>query len=238
MILPTVQVRFEQAVYGSFPFWHRGYGVLARSAGCRPEWLAELRTVCQRYGEPLAGTPQADGLFALPLKSGPWMIVGVHPLGCDDRDRPGALAFHALFVARWAYRWAGADPFAFASVLRRDWGPADQDRGLPAGCWTIRRANRRSSPSNPAMDTGQERLALIVTALTQRRRVVVQSNEPIDDLARSVWAALPRHVRARATAATWAFDNANHFDLIALPKLARVPLDASDLILALEHAGR
>ena len=33
MIMPTVQVRFEQAVYGSFPFWNRGYGVLARSAG-------------------------------------------------------------------------------------------------------------------------------------------------------------------------------------------------------------
>ena len=36
-------VRFEQAVYGSFPFWNRGYGVLARSAGCRPEWLADAQ---------------------------------------------------------------------------------------------------------------------------------------------------------------------------------------------------
>jgi len=91
--------------------------------------------------------------------------------------------------------------------------------------------------SNPAMDTGQDRLALIVTALTKGRRVVVQSNEPIDALARSVWQALARHVRARASAATWAFDNANHFDFVVLPKLARIPLDASDLILALEHAG-
>jgi len=237
MIMPTVQVRFEQAVYGSFPFWHRGYGVLAQSARCRPEWLAELRTVCQRYGEPPAGTPPADGLFALPLKSGPWMIVGVHPLGCDDRDRPGALAFHALFVGRWAYRWAGADLFAFAAATRPDWSPADQDRSLPTGCWTIRRASRRSSPSNPAIDTGDQRLAAIVTALTQGRRVVVQSNEPIDALARSVWHALPGQVRRRASAATWAFDNANHFDLVALPRLARVPLDASDLIVALEHAG-
>ena len=47
-------LHFEQAVYGSFPFWNRGYGVLAHSAGCRPEWLAELRHVCQRYGEPPA----------------------------------------------------------------------------------------------------------------------------------------------------------------------------------------
>ena len=91
--------------------------MLARSAGCRPEWLAELRTACQRYGEPPTGAAQADGLFALRLESGPWMIVGVHPQGCDDRDRPGALAFHALFVGRWAYRWAGADPFAFAGAI-------------------------------------------------------------------------------------------------------------------------
>ena len=43
---------------------------------------------------------------------------------------------------------------------------------------------------------------------------------------------------AARSVATWAFDNANHFDLVALPKLAGVALDASDLILALEHAGR
>ena len=41
-----------------------------------------------------------------------------------------------------------------------------------------------------------------------------------------------------ASVATWAFDNANHFDLVALPKLAGVALNPSDLILALEHAGR
>jgi len=166
------------------------------------------------------------------------MIVGVHPLGHDDRGRPGALGFHALFVGRWAYRWAGADPFAFAAAVRPDWGPADQDRNLPAGCWTIRRTGQGSAPSSSAMAAGDQRLASIVTALTQGRRVVVQSNEPIDALARSVWQALPRHVRRRASAATWAFDNANHFDLVALPKLARISLDASDLIVALEYAGR
>ena len=48
MITPRLKFLVEQAVYGSFPFWRRGYGVLARSAGCRAEWLAELRIVCQR----------------------------------------------------------------------------------------------------------------------------------------------------------------------------------------------
>jgi hypothetical protein len=234
MCMPTVQVRFEQAVYGSFPFWNRGYGVLARSVRCRPEWLAELRIVCQRYGEPPPGTPQADCLFALRLKSGPWMIVGVHPLGHDDRGRPGALGFHALFVGRWAYRWAGADPFDFARAIQREWSSADEDRSLPSGCLTI----RRSAPSTPTMATGDNRAAAIVTALTQGRRVVVRSSEPIDALARGVWNALSRHVRRRKSVATWAFDNANHFDLVALPKLARLARDTSDLIIALEPVSR
>jgi hypothetical protein len=236
MIKLPVNVRFEQAVYGSFPFWHRGYAVLARSAGCRPEWLAELRMVCQRCGEPPTGAMVAASLFALRLKCGSWMIVGVYPQGYDDQDRPGALAFHAIFVGRWAYRWIGADPFALTGALRRDWTAADRDRSLSAITWTIS-GNRTPSPSIPGSDD-DPRLAQIVTALTQGRRVVVQSSEPIDGLARSVWHALPRSVRHGATVATWAFDNANQFDLVGLPKLAGVALNASDLIFALEHAGR
>src|SRR5262249_13403910 len=99
-----MRIPFEQAVYGSFPFWKRGYGVLTHSAGCRPEWLAELRSVCQRYGEPPSGAAQSAGFFALPLECGPWLIAGIHSLGFDDLGRPGALGFHALFVNRWAYR--------------------------------------------------------------------------------------------------------------------------------------
>jgi hypothetical protein len=236
MIKLPLTVRFEQAVYGSFPFWHRGYAVLAHSAGCRPEWLAELRTVCQRCGEPPAGLSPADSLFALRLKCGTWMIVGVHPQGCDDQDRPGAVAFHALFVGRWAYRWIGADPFALAGALRRDWSAADRDRALPVITWTTGGTKTASAPIPASED--DPRLAQIVGALTQGRRVVVQSSEPIDGLAQSVWAALPRSARHRVTVATWAFDNANQFDLVGLPKLAGVESSASDLILALEHAGR
>ena len=94
----------------------------------------------------------------------------------------------------------------------------------------IRRFNR--------CDDDDPRLPQIVDALTQGRRVVVQSTEPIDGLARSVWHALPRSIRRRATVATWAFDNANQFDLVGIPKLAGVALNPSDLIFALEHAGR
>jgi len=238
MNIGTDKVRFEQAVYGSFSFWNRGYSVLAGSAGCRPEWLAELRSVCQRYGEPPSGAAEADSLFALRLECGTWMVVGVHPQGHDDQDRPGALAFHALFVGRWVYWRTGADPFAMAGALQREWSAEDQERILPEGCWTIPRSERPVFDPSLATANADERLAPIVAALTQRRRVVVQSSEPIDGLARGVWRALPFRVRRRVTVATWAFDNANHFDLVALPKLAGVALRPSDLILALEHAGR
>ena len=236
MINLPVKVRFEQAVYGSFPFWDRGYGLLSQSPGCRPEWLAELKTVCQRFGEPPAAAALAESLFALRLECGPWMIAGVHPQGCDDQGRPGALAFHALFISAWGYRLAGADPFAFAGLLRGDWNSKDRHRTLPAAKWACEQAARISE----SLDTPDDdpRSAPIVKALTLGRRVVVQSNEPIDDLARRVWQALPGSVRGGPSVATWAFDNLNNFDLAALPKLAGTSVDASALILALDQVCR
>ncbi len=233
MINLSVKVRFEQAVYGSFPFWHRGYAVLAHSAGCRPEWLAELRSVCDRCGEPPAGVTPAKSLFALRLKCGPWTIVGVQPQGHDDQGRPGALAFHALFVGSWAYRWIGADPFALAGALLSDWSSADRDRILPV----LTRTAIEKIPVRPATAASKDdpRLPQIVQALARGRRVVVQSSEPIDELARSTWRALPGLVRRRVTVATWAFDNTNQFDLVGLPKLAGTAFNSSDLIFAAEH---
>ncbi len=229
-ILMNVQVRFEQAVYGSFPFWQRGYGVLARSADCRPEWLAALKTACQRYGERPAGAIESDALFAMRMDRGPWMIVGVYPQGCDDQGRPGALAFHSLFVSRLTYAWAGADPFAFADLLRRDWSLTDLDAKLPSIPQTIPRASvRRSRGLAPSDD---ERFVPIVEALVQGRRVALLSPQPIDTLARSVWRALSWRIRLRASVATWAFDNMNGFDLAALPKISSIRREPTDLILA------
>jgi hypothetical protein len=233
MTKSALHVQFEQAVYGTFPFWDRGYGMLTHSAGCRAPWLAELRMVCQRYGEPPGGVPQADALFALPFTSGPWAIVGVHPLGNDDHDRPGALVFHALFVSRWAYWWAGANPFAFAGSIRHHWSAADQDQLLPAGRLTA----PRWVPSHPLPFSSDPRLASIATALAGGREVIVRSIAPIDNLARTIWNALPFKVRRRASLATWAFDNANHFNLVGQPMLARGLVDASDFVFAVEPAG-
>jgi hypothetical protein len=226
-------VRLEQAVYGSFPFWNRGYAVLARSLGCRPEWLAALQTASQRYGERPTGALEADGLFSLRLSCGAWMIVNVSAQGCDDRDRPGALAFHALFVRAWTYWWSGGNPFAFSGELRRKWTAADRGTVLPSYGWISPRP-RRVRPASRSRPAEKDRVAQAVRALSRGRHVIVQSAEPIDTLARDVWRLLPRRIRCRASVATWAFDNANHFDLVALPKLAGVRLEDSDLILALE----
>ncbi len=222
-------MRFEQAVYGSFPFWNRGYGVLAHSPGCRSEWLAELRTVCQRYGEPPAGATHVDAVFALRLQSGPWLVAGVHSQGCDDRGRPGALAFHALFASRIVYHWLGSDPFRWKDELCCDWRPDDQDRALPIGRLPLWPA----PPRRTAQDSDPQ-VRAIVSAIKRRRRVIVQSSAPIDALAQKVWNQLPRRARMRASVATWAYDVGNSFDLVGLPKLTGLALEPSDLVLALE----
>lgn len=221
----TRTVRYEQAVYGSFPFWGRGYAVLARSAGCRGEWLDALRLAGQRFGERPAGVAEQACMFALSLQGGPWMIVGVFPQGNDDQGRPGALAFHGLFVGRWAYRWSGASPFLFASALRRDWDRTDQDRLLPAG--------RIVLPGRGPVTGGEadRRVATIVAAIRRGRKVVFASPHPIDDLAGAVWRRLPGRTRRRASVATWAFSMANRFDLVAVPRLAGMRPDPSVLVL-------
>ena len=225
-------MRFEQAVYGSFPFWNRGYGVLAHSPGCRPEWLAELRAVCQRDGEPPAGVTDVKARFALRLQSGPWLVAGVSSQGCDDRGRPGALAFHAIFVGRFAYRWIGANPFVFEPAIRGAWSATDQDRPLPRGRLKLNYSTRQT-----AGDDDDPRLPSILRAVAGRRRVIVQSSTPIDALARTVWSRLPARTRMRASLATWAFDTANAFDLVAVPKLTGLVCDPTDLIVS-SRAGR
>jgi len=143
--MPTV--RFEQAVYGSFAFWDRGYALLAQSPGCRPEWIAEFLAACRHYGQPRGDSPEAPGLFSLRLKFGPWIVVGVSPQGHDDRGRPGALAFHSLFVTPREYRKAGHVPFGLSGALRGDW--TAETRTLPPGTWPVEVPGTPEPPHDP-----------------------------------------------------------------------------------------
>ncbi|MFO0956023.1 MAG: hypothetical protein U0800_01005 [Isosphaeraceae bacterium] len=198
-------IGFEQAVYGSFPFWDRGYDMLAKSPDCRPEWLAWLRETCPKVGQPPAGSP-IHGLFALKADRKTWAIVGLSDQGTDDRGRPGAMAFHALFVGRRDYERLGALPFLMAPYLQSSW-PAGT-RELPAGRAEIVVAGERSSPSDEA--------ARVAADLRRGHRRVIPAQGPIDDLARQVWLALPIRNRRASTLATWSFAEGLGCDLQAI----------------------
>jgi len=203
-------VLYEQAVYGNFPFWSRGYGLLAHSAKCEPDWLAALKLACQRFGERPRECADNLGFFAIPQPDGPCMIVGVFPNGRDDQGRPGALVFHALFIPPRAYRKAGYDPFPFVEGLRCDWSSEEIDTVLPTGTINV--------SCEPLCDKQPDRLVEeIARAINGQKKVIVPSLTPIDPLARSVWNLLPVRVRKRASMATFAYDNGNRFDLVALP---------------------
>jgi hypothetical protein len=214
----TSRVHFEQAVYGSFSFRNAGYGFLAQSPGARSEWLTEFRTACQRIGERPAAVVESSSLFALRMTSGSWLVVGMSPQGADDQGRPGALGFHGLILSAREYRKAGSSPFALAGFLRSDWSA--ETSILPSGVGLIEATRVGDAPDDP-------RVGRIVEALGKGRRVVLESPVPIDELASRVWNALPIRERGRLSVATWAFGNANRFDLLAVPRLSGVSFDGS-----------
>jgi hypothetical protein len=57
----------------------------------------------------------------------------------------------------------------------------------------------------------------MVEAIKRGQKVVIDSAEPIEELARAIWRQLPGRIRRRASVASWAFCNANQFDLVAIP---------------------
>ena len=233
------QVRFEQAVYGSFPFRQGEYAPLAHSSGCRPEWLAAFASACQNFGEPSRASSRFDrAVFCLPIrKRGPWLIVGVSPSGDDDRGRPGALGFHGLFVAEKEFRKIGFNPFVLNEALRSEWS-ADtkfEPGSIPPRSHAPRENAARDASSRTPTEGSQEckdeddvaKARRIVATLKTGRRVAIESAAPIPELAETVWSALPQKERRRKSVATWAFANGNRFDLVAVPRLELVEWDES-----------
>lgn len=203
-------LRFEQAVYGSFPFWSRGYALLASSPGCRPSWLAEFQAVCQRFGEPPAGAAPHASILSFPLEDGSRAVVGAFPQGQDDRGRPGALAFHGLFLTRSEFARIHENPFRVTAALRSVWQPET----------TLETGELEAVPDDPVEprldDDGQR----IVRALCRGERVAVLSETPIEPLVRQVWDNLPRRARQRLSFATMAYASTIGVSLAAFPRLA------------------
>ncbi len=219
----------EQLVYGSFPFWDRGYDVLGCSPGCSPKITAEVVAICRKFGQPPSGDSAKPAMFAVRLRSGPWAVVGVKPQGDDDRGRPGALAFHALIVSAEDHARTRFNPFGYTHQSK--WSLEDSGTLPRVRCFVERIAASDGS-------TNLGRVGPIVEALRKRRRVAVEASEPIDGLAREVWASLPERVRSRASVATWAFSGENRFDLVAFPRLVGVALDDSYIPPALLEAAQ
>lgn len=218
-------ITFEQAVYGSFPFWHRGYDLLGQSSGCETDWISAMKWTCQHLGERLRGVAPPGGLVTRWLDDGTWLIIRPFSPGTDDFGRPDAVAFHAIFLNPEGARSSRYDPFRLISTFRNDWGP--DDAFPPSGSLTIRGRARSDGPLDP-------RIALVVEALGKGRRVLVEANEPIDKLTSLVWNALPKRLRQRRTFATWAYTDAGIFDVVGLPRLTGVdPTDRRLLIIPL-----
>ena len=131
-------VAFEQAAYGNFPFWDRGFDVHGRSPGCRPEWIAAFKETCQRLGDRPRDAAPPGGIVARSLADGTWLVIGPSPLGTDDRGRPDAVAFHGLFLDPREARRIGYRPFGLCDAFRRRWEASDV------------RARTRASPGRPS----------------------------------------------------------------------------------------
>ena len=157
-------------------------------------------------------------MFSLRLASGPWLIARVEPQGSDDRGRPGALAFHGMFVSQREFRKLGFDPFRFDEAPKGDW---DREiSSLPSGSLRVESLLDPSGPPN-------EETTRIARALTARRKVAIEAISPTTDLARAVWRLLSPRVRRRTSVTTLAFSNDNQFDFLVVPKLASAAVDDS-----------
>jgi hypothetical protein len=118
--------------------------------------------------------------------------------------------------------------------LRREWTESDLDTVLPTGRLTLSGPGRQGDQNEHEqglMAEADGRVEAIVAALGRGQKVVIPSPEPIEDLARAVWEKLPGRLRRRASVATWAFDHAGHFDLVAVPRLAGTTPEPSGLII-------
>lgn len=223
MLFRTLDIPYEQAVYGSFAFWDRGYALLGKSEGCRDVWAAAFVRACQRFGEPSAGVAEPGELFVLRLAGGDWLLVSPRLQGRDDHGRPRALSFHGLFVRDADYRRLRGLPWALSPAFRDLWTASDTR--LPVGSL---RVDRPRPPREGAGGAAPE----IAELIRRGRTVAIESPVPITDLATRVWWQLPPRFRRRKSLACWAFSNDNHFDLLGAPRLHGLDLPPSAVCLS------
>ena len=223
---PAIRLELEQAAYGSFPFRGGGYAMLGYSPGCRPAWQTALKETAQRFGEPARGIEETEfGLVTQWLADGTWMVVAPFSPGADDRGRPGAMGFHALFLSPNQARKLFYDPFTLEPLLRRDFGPDDLRSPWPKQVGMVTPVPFPDLPAD--LDPQAARIA---AALLRGQQVVIdQPGSPaeIDALVRLCLCLLPLRRRRKLTLATRAFHlNPHSPHLVALAR-PLVPIPAS-----------
>lgn len=216
-MLPGLQnskpVVCEQAVYGTFPFWNKGYAVLAQSGGVRQEWLSEFVHLCQSLGQPPSeSTPVVTSLvFVKRLESGPWVLCKGTWQGCDDRGRPGAWAFHALFLSGSDYRRTGSQPFLFESHFQTEFS---SNLVLDTLSLKISGNSRHSGIPN----------RLLLKSLRRHRQIRLLKEKPADDDVSQFWDLLPKGISSSRSFTTRAFRWDSDFDF-AVVSPSRTPIE-------------
>ncbi|MBI1322623.1 hypothetical protein GC170_05500 [bacterium] len=208
----TVTVTCEQAVYGSFPFRDQGYDILTASAGCRPEWLAAFALYCRDLGQPPSeASPVVDRLlFARKIPAGPWVVALGSAQGCDDRGRPGAWAFHGLFLSNRDYRSLGASPFPLRPHLIDRFSAG---MSLPCGPVEV---NLPPEISTPETDPAKIRW------ISKGRKLRCVGSYDTFESTERFWRSLGIRVRSRRSLTTWAFrsDTPYHWSCISNQRIA------------------
>jgi hypothetical protein len=201
-----VTILFQQAIYGTFPFWDKGYAVLARSEGCHDDWITDFTHLCQSLGQPPSeAKPEVDHLIlAKKLPSGPWVLAMGSAQGCDDRGRPGAWAFHGIFLSGREYRRAGASPFRFKECFIRDFHAGMQ---LKAGVIDL------SGIEAQACDDRMIDPTLIQHLVKGYKLRLLTDNLLELKSLESIWNQGPSKLRGNRSITTWAFRPEVEFDL-------------------------
>jgi hypothetical protein len=206
-------IHCEQAVYGSFDFWDRGYALLGRSPGLSESDTRAFIDRCRTLGEPSRRSHAWRAFFSQRLgPRSPWLVACAWSPGRDDRGRPDALAFHGIFIHDAEFARIDFDPFALRGSLRTDWGPRS-----PFESATLRIARPRHI--EPPMAHEQ----VMVDQLVRGERVCVparasrrgQRQDPLATAER-IWSMLPRRARKRASIFAPAFRDLAAFQLVVL----------------------
>lgn len=224
------EIVIEQALY------HRTDGeepqLVAKSAGCQEEWLAEAARLVLAFGDRPVGVQCPEAVFAYPLTSDLVAVVSV----ADQHD--GTIGFRLLIVPRSAYEQFFGNPFDLARRLPADWQARDNVGALtlpaqapaPPRVQEVQSVLQRVKSSaradaEPMVRTvaNSESPALLggVQVLVDGGRVVFERPEPTG-VVPALWTLLPASTRATLWPASFAFSNQLGFDALVVPR-ARGP---------------